>query len=258
MYKNYRLLIGAGVVTVLFLSAIYSFTYWQGSPSLRTAKNSKQNTYKECVKLPKTHSSSDRLNPNPLKECDSRVDWRNVDFNQFSNHLGPVWSVAISPDGKTFASGGGGINSIWDLRTGNLLYILSGHSGWIYTVAFSPNGQTLASSSSDHTIKLWNLRTKEPLHTLSSHVGSVWSVAFSPDGQTLASSSSDRTIKLWNLRNGKLLRTLPGHSDWVFSVAFSPDGQILASASRDRTIKLWNLPTGQLLRTLSGHANAVC
>jgi len=30
-----------------------------------------------------------------LQKCDAGVDWQNVDVKRFSEHLGPVWSVAM-------------------------------------------------------------------------------------------------------------------------------------------------------------------
>ena len=121
-------------------------------------------------------------------------------LNTLIGHTGDVWSVAISPDGQTLASGSG---------------------------------------SSDHTIKLWKLASGQEVRTLTGHTDYVRSVAFSPDGQTLASGSDDGTIKLWHLASGQDLRTLTGDPHFVYSVAFSPDGQTLASGSYDKTIKIW-------------------
>lgn len=175
-----------------------------------------------------------------------------------TGHSDSVWSVALSPDGQTLASGSADKTiKIWNLDTGQLRRTLAGNSDIIRSVTFSPDGQTLASSSGNKTIKLWNLQTGQIRRTLSGHSGPVWSVAISRDGQTLVSGSEDKTIKIWNLQTGELVRTLTGHSNRVFSVALNPDGQTLASGSKDKTIKIWNIQTGQLLRTLSGHSDTV-
>ncbi|BAY29832.1 protein kinase [Nostoc carneum NIES-2107] len=175
-----------------------------------------------------------------------------------TGHSNWVTSVAISPDGKTLASGSHDKTiKLWNLATGKLIRTLTGHSGWIHSVAFSRDGNILASGSEDKTIKLWNLVTGEQIGTLTGHSNWVNSVAFSRDGKTLASGSEDTTIKLWNLATGKQIRTLTGHSGWIHSVAISQDGKTLASGSEDTTIKLWNLATGEQIRTLSGHSNRV-
>jgi len=175
-----------------------------------------------------------------------------------TGHSGDVFSVAISQDGRTLASGSRD-NTIktWNLVTGQLIQTLSGHSDSVYSVAISQDGRTLASGSGDDTIKIWNLATGQQIRTLSGHSGRVLSVAISPDGRILASSSNDNTIKIWNLATGQQIRTLSGHSKEVMSVAISPDGRTLASGSLDNTIKIWNLATGELIRTLSRHSSWV-
>lgn len=68
-------------------------------------------------------------------------------------HRFEVYSVALSPDGKTLASGGGylgpdlkpGEIMLWDVDTGKRRESLKGHSGGVWSVAFSPDGKTLAS-----------------------------------------------------------------------------------------------------------------
>jgi WD40 repeat protein len=194
----------------------------------------------------------------PVSTLSTNTSLRKIALvSTLTGHSGAVWSVALSPDGQTLASGSADKTiKVWNLDTGQLRRTITGHSDIIRSVTFSPDGQTLASGSGDKTIKLWNLQTGQ-IRTLSGHSGPVWSIAISPDGQTLASGSGDNTIKIWNIQTGKLVRTLTGHSKRVFSVALNPDGQTIASGSEDKTIKIWNLQTGELIRTLSGHSDAV-
>jgi serine/threonine protein kinase len=183
-------------------------------------------------------------------------NWRLV--HTLKGHSNSVYSVAISPDGQTLASGSSDNTiKLWNLATGWEIRTLKGHSGWVYSVAFSPDGETLASGSLDKTIKLWNLATGREIGILMGHSDSVRSVAIIYDGEILASGSTDNTIKLWNLTTGHQILTLHEHSSSVNSVAISPDGNILASGSVDRTIKLWNLAIGKEIRTLKGYFKAV-
>ncbi|MEH2181504.1 serine/threonine-protein kinase [Nostoc sp.] len=175
-----------------------------------------------------------------------------------TGHSSKVYSVAISPDGKTLASGSSDKTiKLWNLATGEQIRTLTGHSYSVNSLAISPDGKTLASGSYDYPIKLWNLVTGEQIRTLTGHSDSVGSVAISPDGNILASGSFDKTIKLWNLETGEQIRNLTGHSDSVWDLAISPDGKTLASGSVDKTIKLWNLATGEQIRTLTGHSYSV-
>ncbi|MUG99317.1 protein kinase [Scytonema sp. UIC 10036] len=173
-------------------------------------------------------------------------------------HESFVWSVALSADGQTLASGSEDKTiKIWQVNTGTLLHTLKSHSENVRAVSLSADGQTLASGSGDNTIKIWQTRTGQLLNTLRGHSQPVWSVTLSRDGQTLVSGSEDNTIKIWNVRTGELLRTLNGHTSAVFSLALTPDGLTLVSGSQDKTIKIWNLQTGKLIRTLEDHTDAV-
>jgi WD40 repeat protein len=155
-------------------------------------------------------------------------------------HEKGVYSVAISPDGETLASGAGdGTVTLWRLEDGSQIRSLLGHTGWIADLAFSPDGDTLASAAS--TLRLWRVSDGSLLHILTGHEDQVDRLAFSPDGQTLASGSDDMTVRLWRVSDGSLLHTLEGHAGDVKGLAFSPDGALLASGGLDYTLRLWGV-----------------
>ena len=163
--------------------------------------------------------------------------------------------VAFSPDGTTFASGGGDKIGLWDAVNRELKTLFTAHTGTIYSIAFSPDGTTIASGSWDHTVRLWDAATGKHKATLNGHTNSVSSVTFSPDGTTLASGGADNTIRLWDAATGEHKATL--NARWVHSVAFSPDGTTLASGGTDGTIRLWNPVSGVLQVELPGHTRWV-
>lgn len=175
-----------------------------------------------------------------------------------AGHSGPVYAIAISPDGLTLVSGSqDNTIKIWAIETGDLLHTLTDHLGPVRSLVISPDGQTLISGAGDATIKIWDLETGELQNTLTDHSRLVRGLAIAPDGKTLASASWDRTIKIWDLTTGELQNTLIGHTDLVVSVAISPDGSTVVSGSDDDTIKIWDLSTGEELATLTNHVSDV-
>ncbi|MBD2609400.1 hypothetical protein H6G81_34150, partial [Scytonema hofmannii FACHB-248] len=68
-------------------------------------------------------------------------------------------SVAISPNGKTLASGSDDTTiKLWNLATGEEIRTLTGHSNKVMSVAISLDSKTLVSGSWDKTIKIWRLK----------------------------------------------------------------------------------------------------
>ena len=160
--------------------------------------------------------------------------------------------VAIAPDGKTLANGGGdGTIRLWDLQTGELKKTFKGHTSAVYVLVFSPDGQTLASGSADESIKLWNLNTGGLIYTLSGRSKGISAITITPDSQTLVSGDRVGTIEFWNLKNGEKINSFAGHEILITSLVITPNGQTVVSSSQDNTIKLWEVRTGQLLRTLT-------
>lgn len=221
--------------------------------------------------------------------------WSSI--NTIHGHSDYVFSIAVNPQGKTFASGSADKSvKIWDIETGELLHNLIGHSNYVSSIAFSSDGKIIATASYDKTFKLWYfLKSK----TFIEHSGCVTSVAFSPDGKFFATASMDTTIKIWDLSNEELIYTLTDHKSYVNSIVFtrnsqsliscdadktikiwnldkgletisitehldvinaiaiSPDGETFATGSHDKTIKLWHLPTAELIHTFYGHTDTV-
>lgn len=69
-----------------------------------------------------------------------------------------LWSVAISPDGRSVATGDSfGSLVLWELASGRLRHAFVGHQGNIVSLAFSADGRTLAASSVDAPVFVWDV-----------------------------------------------------------------------------------------------------
>ncbi len=144
-------------------------------------------------------------------------------------------SVAFSPDGRRFVTGGRHTDpstalKVWGTGTGTVLLEMKGKFP-VLSVAFSKDGTRIVSGNSGKTATVWDAQTGTPLLELKGHTGSVFSVAFSPDGKRLVTGSGDRTVRVWDARTGTTLAELKGHTGAVTSVSFSADGTRILTAS---------------------------
>ncbi|AFY56261.1 WD40 repeat-containing protein [Rivularia sp. PCC 7116] len=166
-----------------------------------------------------------------------------------------VNAVAISPDNKIFAIGDRDNNiKLWDINSGEQIYLLNAWHGAINDVSFSPDGKFLASGGDDTTIKLWDISNGSEIRTLKGHNKSVKSIVIAPRGDTLASIYSDGRAVLWDLTTGRIVHTLDNTNtpDGISSVAFSPDGKTIAIANRKKyNIKLWDIASNRKICNLT-------
>jgi WD40 repeat protein/tRNA A-37 threonylcarbamoyl transferase component Bud32 len=175
-----------------------------------------------------------------------------------TGHTSWVTAIAFAPGGQILTSSGlDDAVRVWNVLTGELIYVLKGHHKGVNAIAISPNGRTLTSGSDDYSLKTWNLQNGSLMRTLTGHSRNVNAVVISPDGQLIASGGQDRTIRLWQMGTGNTLRTILSVGSMVKSLAITPDGKMLISGGFDNKIKFWSLQTGDQLRMLSGHLNAV-
>jgi WD40 repeat protein len=166
---------------------------------------------------------------------------------KFEGHKDALYALALSPDGKTLATGSYDQKiKLWNVETGAEIKTLSGHNGAIYGLSFRPDGKVLASASADRTVKLWDVASGKRLDTFSQPLKEQTAVAFAPDGKTVAAGGVDNRIRVWGVSANAEEGTNPlrftryAHEGAILNLIFSADGSLIASSAADRTVKLWS------------------
>jgi WD40 repeat protein len=159
-----------------------------------------------------------------------------------TGHLGQVFDVRYSPDGKTLLTAGEDHTArLWDAATGKEQAVLGEHR-YAPAIAFAADARALGvaiSRSYDGEFTFWATDTGKRIRTIAHPSGQPNGLAYSPDGKTLALGGYDG-LAVWDLDANKEKSHFepPGP---VYSVAFSPNGKLLASASFGGTAKLWDI-----------------
>jgi WD40 repeat protein len=182
-----------------------------------------------------------------------------------------VWSVAISPDGKTLASGAGEMEAkgagdiiLWDLVKGVALRTLKGHEGSALSLAFSPDGTRLYSGGFEGTVRAWDPASGKEMGVLVGHNGFVRRVLCTPDGKFIVSGGLDNTLRFWNCATLKEERQIAlKRHEGLGAATISPDGKWLITSSRPSVapdpgvITVWDIATGNEKTTIIGHTRKV-
>ena len=167
-------------------------------------------------------------------------------------HANTIYSLAVSTDGKLFATGDrDGTIRVWQTTDGQRLHEITGLVHPVYGVAFHPDGRQLISADRQPQkprIKLWDFASgKELLNVDVSQLsayrrvediewGGIREITISPDGTTLIACGSygyagPACVLLFDSTNGELKRkrvsTLKG---FCYSAQFHPQGFLMTAA----------------------------
>ena len=168
---------------------------------------------------------------------------------------GPLWSIAVSSDGKSLATGLP--LRIWDYVT--LAVRAKPRSLAQLGLAFSADGSRLASAESTGGALLWKVSDSVsyvPLRlTVQKRASGVRgfdsftvnmpaaSIDLSRDGARVVAGGTAADVYLWNVVAADTAAARPirlaGHTMSVTAVALSPNRELIASGSLDGTVRIW-------------------
>lgn len=191
-------------------------------------------------------------------DVETGKELRNITHASFTDR-NQSYAIAFSLDCNYAFVKGIGYISLWDIMSGERLWIYGANTGgrrWSggsmianSSAKFSPGGEYILSGENE-TLRLRDAKSGRTIRTfVDEGTGQIDAVAFSPDGKYILSGSVDGKIRLWDVHTGAQLRQFVGHSDEVAFVSFSPDGKHILSGG-DASTRLWDASTGQEIVTM--------
>ena len=189
----------------------------------------------------------------------------------YTGHVGRVFTVAFSPDGRTAASGGTDRKTLlWDTwrHVSQPIRVETGSTS--FRMAFSPDGRYEANSYADGSVTLqrrdvarWIVESEANLAPASATSTAAPLIAFSADNRFLVSTMGTDKVRVHEMAAvasgseaeaalvGEFTPDLSGARTGITTVAVSRDRRFVAAATKasDRKahILVWNLATRALL-----------
>src|SRR5262249_37334756 len=114
----------------------------------------------------------------------------------FQGNAAPLWSLALSHDGKNLALGNHhGTVTDGAVSGDNVLSTLTAQQATVSTPSLSPLGDQLATGSDDGDAVIWGLKSQKQVHDLAS-AGGVRALAFDPEGKRLLTGGRNGSLSV--------------------------------------------------------------
>jgi len=167
-----------------------------------------------------------------------------------------VWSIALSPNGKTIASGSrDGKVRLWNVETEKVVAKWTGHTHIATSLCWSVDGERVVSGSYDGTIRVWDVESGDTvLGPIKTRHEDMYAVIYSPDTTKIATGGfCENALKIWDAKTGNLLSTIK-HDSPIHCLAWTSDQKKVITGSY-ASIRIFNTATWQQIAILEGHTH---
>jgi WD40 repeat protein/serine/threonine protein kinase len=161
---------------------------------------------------------------------------------RLEGHNGPVFGIAVSPDGQRILTRGDTTMILWDTVAGRDICRWEGQRGLCGNVAFLPDGRRAVSCGKDKTVRLWDLESGQEIGCFRGHRAEVSWLAVSPDGRRILTSEANGSeLRLWEVDTRKVIQRLDWGSVSPTRGSFTPDGRYAIWGGSDGTVRVYRL-----------------
>lgn len=190
-------------------------------------------------------------------------------------HEGPVWTMAVHPDGKSIVTGSADKTAkFWNFevvqedipgtkRTSPRLRLVQTRvlkvNDDVLNLCYSPDSRYLAVSTLDNTVKVFFTDSLKLFLNLYGHKLPVLNMSISSDSKLIATCSADKNVRIWGLDFGDCHKAFFAHDESIMQVSFTAhpptreEAHLFFSASKDGLLKQWDGDKFQHIQKLSGH-----